>query len=46
MSAVERLTNWWCSVCGWRWYVRPDKQSSSAHTRCPACGSRETERDL
>lgn len=45
MSAVKSVTNWWCSVCGWRFYVRPDKMHISAFTRCPACGSQETERE-
>lgn len=44
-GASMSVTNWVCAVCGWRWYVRPDKRGSAAHTRCPACGSASTERD-
>lgn len=40
------VTNYWCKVCGWTFYVRPDKQNEKVYTQCPACGSHDTERDI
>ena len=42
---INTLTNFWCSICGWHFYVRPDKMNVKEYTRCPACGSAKTERD-